>query len=177
MLRHGDHGRVHAAAAAEQPELQIFEVRSRANVAERANDIAVFANAVADDPATASRALAEVAQVIGENVVAGLVQVLVVRHKIDFDVVAARLPGVAVRLQVPWEAVAIGPDRMVGDNQLVVVAWDEPALDRDAVRGREVDVFERDAVIRRRTQDRRTRRVLHSGDEAGDELRAGRVCC
>ncbi|RSU63999.1 hypothetical protein BRX36_14635 [Sphingomonas sp. S-NIH.Pt1_0416] len=121
--------------------------------------------------------MAEVAKVIGEYVVACLVQVLVVRHKVDFDIVAARLPGIAVRLQMAGEAVAVGPDRVVGDDQAITVARDEPALDRHAVYRGEENVFEGDAVVCRRAQNRRARRVLHGGDQPGDELGAGRLCC
>ncbi|MBA0457775.1 hypothetical protein D7Y57_16805 [Stenotrophomonas maltophilia] len=95
---HADQCRVHAAATAEQADLHSLQVGSRANVAERADHITILADAIADHTTATSAALTEVTQVVGQDVVARLVQMLVVRHKVDFDVVAARFPRVAIRL-------------------------------------------------------------------------------
>lgn len=73
--------------------------------------------------------------VVGEDVVSGVCQMLVLDHKVDLDtfVVAPRLA------KMPWETGTTHGQSMIEDDELITLA----AL------GRDVPGFERCAVIRR----------------------------
>lgn len=69
------------------------------------------------------------------------------------------------------KAVAVGPDRMIGDDQAVAVGRDEPAFDRHAVHGWEEDVAESEPVVGRRAENGGPGRVGDCRDESGDQPR------
>lgn len=75
---------------AEQANGHIARIVATANVIQRANDVAGFESSNRKDAAVRRTALTEVAQVIREHVVAGIVQDLVIRYEVDFEIVAGR---------------------------------------------------------------------------------------
>jgi len=79
-----------------------------------ANHVAVLEHTVADDAAAAHAAAAVVADVVGEDVVAGVMQDLVFREEVDLE--AAEVgPG----LQVSGVPVAIAGHRVIADDEPV----------------------------------------------------------
>ena len=84
-----------------------------------ARDVAGLEDAAGGDAAVRRAAVTEVAQVVGQHAVPGVMQDLVVRDEVDLDVVAAQGPYRPPRLQVrgyPGPAESHG---VVGDDQLV----------------------------------------------------------
>jgi hypothetical protein len=91
-----------------------------------------------------------VAQVVGQDVVAGVVEDLVVRYEVHFEAVAARRPVFVPGLKMGGHARSAESHRVVGDDQLARPSGgDEPSLERDAVKRGECDVLVRETVLRR----------------------------
>jgi hypothetical protein len=106
--------------------------------------------------AVGGAAHAVVAQVVCEQVVAGVVEDLVVGDEVDLEAVAAwrpvRMPG----LEVGGNARAAEAHRVIGDDQLARAGGgDVPRIERHAVEGGEADVLELDFLLGRRVQDGR----------------------
>ncbi|SKS08875.1 Uncharacterised protein [Mycobacteroides abscessus subsp. abscessus] len=113
----------------------------------------------------------EVAHVVGEHVVAGVMQVLVVRHEVDFKVITARRADLLPRFQMCGQAVAVMPDWVVGDRDLVgALTWNEPGIQRNAVLRGEGHRLVLQAVLVRPVQDRRPDRTPERLGELLDEL-------
>jgi hypothetical protein len=87
-----------------------------------------------------------VAKIVRQDIVPRVVEDFVVGNKIDLKVISGHelTPGLEVR----GDAGAVEPVRVVGDDDLVgAFAGDEPAFQRDAVVGGEVDVFKLEALF------------------------------
>ena len=103
-----------------------------------------------------------VAQVVGEHVVPGVVQDLVVGDQVHLEPVAARRPDRVPGLHVGGYAGPAEGEGVVGDDQLRRPrSGDEPALQRHAVTGGERDVLVLEANLGRPVQ--------HRGPQARDE--------
>ncbi len=85
--------------------------------------------AVATDPAVGRSAVAEFVHIAAEDDVAGLAEMFVVRHEVDFEIVSARGTDLLPRLQDgAGKAVTAGPQRVVRDDQPVRVGRVEPSM-------------------------------------------------
>src|SRR5580704_5304742 len=108
-----------AQAAAEQAGRHAARVRAAARVGQRAGDIPGLEDPAGGDAAVGRTAEPEVAQVVGQHVVPGVVQDLVVRDEVDLDVVTTRCPYRLPRFQVGRYPGPAESHRVVGDDQLV----------------------------------------------------------
>ncbi len=132
--RHG--GRVRAQAHRQQGLLHALGVRPSLGITERSDDVAVLQQADADDATVALPAHPVVADVVGQDVVARVVQRLVLGQEADLE------PAEAAELrQVSRIAVAVSGQEVVVDDQFVRVGRDEPALQRHPVHRRERHVL------------------------------------
>jgi hypothetical protein len=91
-----------------------------------------------------------VTQVVGEDVVPGVVKDLLVGHEVNFESVAARRPVRLPGLKVGGYAGSAEPHGVVGNDQPGRPGrGDEPALERHAVMRGERDVLVLEAVLGR----------------------------
>ncbi|GLY84417.1 hypothetical protein [Actinoallomurus iriomotensis] len=123
-------------------------------MAQGADDVARLQDAARGQSTVGGAAEAEVAQIVGEDVVAGGVQDRDVRDEVDLDVVAGggvhRTPG----FEMGGQPRAAEPPWMVDDHDGVrALGRHEPSLQGRAVLGGEGDVLELQPVLGRRAQD------------------------
>jgi hypothetical protein len=76
---------------------------------------------VGDDPAVGGAAEAVVTQVVGEDVVTGVVQDLIVGHEVDFESVTAGRPVCVPGLKVGWM-----PDLLKPTGWLAMISLLDP---------------------------------------------------
>jgi hypothetical protein len=117
---------------------------------QRADHVTVLQHTVTNDAAAAHSTTAVVANVVRQDVVAGIVEDLVLREEVHLE--AAE---VGPRLQVSGVPVAIARHGVITDDEPVGVGRNEPALQRDSVQRREEHVLVVQAVLIRPPQDRR----------------------
>lgn len=159
---HGPQGRGATQTTAEKSHGHVFGVRSTAGVDDRSDHVASFVPPGTRRAGVCGSAVTEIAQVVGQHVVTGVVKNLVVGNKVHFDVVPRGAedgpPGFNVRRHA-------GPGKshgVVGDDEFVR-GWarDEPPFERDPVVGREKDVFVFETDFGRVVHDGRARHVSH----------------
>ncbi len=140
-LRHRRECGVAAQATAEEADCHVPRLVAAAHVLQRAYDVTRLKDAAGPDAAVRPATETMVAQVIGQDVVSGIMEDLVVRDEVDLEAVPAGRPLRVPRLELRGQPGPVEPHRVIGDDQLVGPGWDEPALQRDAVEGRKGDVL------------------------------------
>src|SRR5579875_105774 len=153
-LRHRRECGVAAQAAAEEANRHVPRLVAVTDVLQRADDITRLKNTAGYAAAIGRATETVVAQVIGQDVVSGIMEDLVVREEVDLEAVPAGRPHRVPRFELRGEPGSAEPHRVIGDDELVGPGcWDEPALQWDSIAGWKGDILIVEVLLRGRVQD------------------------